>query len=175
MLQTYWTQALANHLWQSTVLIIAAWLLTFALRKNQAHSSLLDLAGCVSKISCSVLPAGCNGPVHWVPDRYPRFCSVDIVPDGTDDPTNSRGQADRCRRAFGCTAQRQSAALPYLLSMAVRIFCRGLLLGSGMAASAICRAVVLTLAAGGRRARTLLPVSAGARHFRHCFAGAFVT
>ncbi len=38
MLQTYWTQALANHLWQSAVLIIAAWLLTFALRKNQAHT-----------------------------------------------------------------------------------------------------------------------------------------
>jgi bla regulator protein blaR1 len=38
MFQAYWTQALANHLWQSTVLIIAAWLLTFAMRKNQAHS-----------------------------------------------------------------------------------------------------------------------------------------
>ena len=38
MFQAYWPQALANHLWQSTVLIIAAWLLTFALRKNQAHT-----------------------------------------------------------------------------------------------------------------------------------------
>lgn len=38
MFRTYWTQAVANHLWQSTLLIIAAWLLTFALRKNQAHT-----------------------------------------------------------------------------------------------------------------------------------------
>jgi len=36
--QANWTQALANHLWQSTVVIIAAWLLTFALRKNRAHT-----------------------------------------------------------------------------------------------------------------------------------------
>jgi bla regulator protein blaR1 len=38
MFQTYWIQALANHLCWSTVLIFASWLLTFALRKNQAHT-----------------------------------------------------------------------------------------------------------------------------------------
>ncbi|MBB6143363.1 beta-lactamase regulating signal transducer with metallopeptidase domain [Silvibacterium bohemicum] len=32
-----WTAALVNHLWQSTVVIVFAWLLTLALRKNQAR------------------------------------------------------------------------------------------------------------------------------------------
>jgi bla regulator protein BlaR1 len=32
-----WTAALVNHLWQSTVVAAAAWLLTLALRKNQAR------------------------------------------------------------------------------------------------------------------------------------------
>jgi bla regulator protein BlaR1 len=38
VLQAYWTQALVNHVWQSTVIAVAAWLLTLALRKNQAHT-----------------------------------------------------------------------------------------------------------------------------------------
>jgi bla regulator protein blaR1 len=38
VLQAYWTQALANHVWQSTAIAVAAWLLTLALRKNQAHT-----------------------------------------------------------------------------------------------------------------------------------------
>jgi uncharacterized protein (TIGR03435 family) len=33
-----WISALANHLWQSTVFVVAAWLLAFALRKNQAST-----------------------------------------------------------------------------------------------------------------------------------------
>lgn len=37
MTQAYWISALANHLWQSTVVIAAAWLLAFALRNNQAR------------------------------------------------------------------------------------------------------------------------------------------
>jgi bla regulator protein blaR1 len=32
-----WTAALINHLWQSTVVVAIAWLLTLALRKNQAR------------------------------------------------------------------------------------------------------------------------------------------
>ena len=37
MLQTTWITALANHLWQSTVVVATAWLLAFMLRKNQAR------------------------------------------------------------------------------------------------------------------------------------------
>jgi bla regulator protein BlaR1 len=37
MMQTSWAAALANHLWQSTALVLAAWALTFSLRKNQAR------------------------------------------------------------------------------------------------------------------------------------------
>ena len=37
MFQTPWVSSLANHLWQSTVVILAAWLLVFALRNNQAR------------------------------------------------------------------------------------------------------------------------------------------
>jgi len=33
-----WISALANHLWQSTVFVVAAWLLAFVLRKNQAST-----------------------------------------------------------------------------------------------------------------------------------------
>src|SRR5579872_5839101 len=36
MIPAYWTSA-ANHLWQSTVLAALAWLLTLALRNNQAR------------------------------------------------------------------------------------------------------------------------------------------
>ena len=38
MFENYWTSALANHLWQSTALVAVAWLLAFALRKNQART-----------------------------------------------------------------------------------------------------------------------------------------
>jgi uncharacterized protein (TIGR03435 family) len=38
MTQTYWISALANHLWQSTLLIAAAWMVTFALRSNLART-----------------------------------------------------------------------------------------------------------------------------------------
>ena len=38
MSQSYWISALANHLWQSTLLIAAAWLIAFALRSNQART-----------------------------------------------------------------------------------------------------------------------------------------
>jgi uncharacterized protein (TIGR03435 family) len=34
---SYWVSALVNHLWQSTVCIVGAWLLTIALRRNQAR------------------------------------------------------------------------------------------------------------------------------------------
>ncbi len=36
--QLGWITALANHLWQSTVFVLAAWLLAFALRNNQART-----------------------------------------------------------------------------------------------------------------------------------------
>jgi hypothetical protein len=32
-----WTSAVVNHLWQSTVVVAIAWLLTLALRKNHAR------------------------------------------------------------------------------------------------------------------------------------------
>jgi bla regulator protein BlaR1 len=38
MIPAHWTSALANHLWQSTVFAAVAWLLTLALRKNQART-----------------------------------------------------------------------------------------------------------------------------------------
>jgi bla regulator protein BlaR1 len=38
MFETYWASALANHLWQSTGLLAAAWLLAYGLRKNQART-----------------------------------------------------------------------------------------------------------------------------------------
>jgi uncharacterized protein (TIGR03435 family) len=37
MIPAYWTSTLANHLWQSTVVVAVAALLAFALRKNQAR------------------------------------------------------------------------------------------------------------------------------------------
>jgi len=37
-IQSLWLSALANHLWQSTALAFVAWLLAFALRKNQARA-----------------------------------------------------------------------------------------------------------------------------------------
>jgi bla regulator protein blaR1 len=37
MHQTPWLASLASHLWQSTALVTAAWMLAFALRKNQAR------------------------------------------------------------------------------------------------------------------------------------------
>lgn len=37
MFQSPWVLSLANHLWQSTVVVFAAWLLVFALRNNQAR------------------------------------------------------------------------------------------------------------------------------------------
>ena len=37
MFEASWLSVLADHLWQSTILIGAAWLLTLALRKNQAR------------------------------------------------------------------------------------------------------------------------------------------
>ena len=37
MMHSFWISAVANHLWQSTVVIFAAWLLVFALRNNQAR------------------------------------------------------------------------------------------------------------------------------------------
>src|SRR5450631_3471532 len=33
-----WTAALFNHLWQSTVVVLIAWLLTLILRRNQART-----------------------------------------------------------------------------------------------------------------------------------------
>ena len=33
-----WTPALVNHLWQSTVVVLIAWLLTLTLRSNQART-----------------------------------------------------------------------------------------------------------------------------------------
>src|ERR1700678_1214818 len=38
MFQAPWLSPLANHLWQSTALVFIAWLLAFALRKNQARA-----------------------------------------------------------------------------------------------------------------------------------------
>jgi len=38
MILAYWTSALANHLWQSTIVAAAAAMLAFALRKNQART-----------------------------------------------------------------------------------------------------------------------------------------
>ena len=37
MMYPNWVSALANHLWQSTVFVAAAWLLAFTLRNNQAR------------------------------------------------------------------------------------------------------------------------------------------
>src|SRR5258708_9759957 len=37
MMQASWAAALANHVWQSTALVLAAWALTLSLRKNQAR------------------------------------------------------------------------------------------------------------------------------------------
>jgi uncharacterized protein (TIGR03435 family) len=36
--QGYWTAELVNHLWQSTLFVAGAWLLTLALRRNQART-----------------------------------------------------------------------------------------------------------------------------------------
>ena len=38
LLHSYWASAIVNHLWQSTVFVIGAWLLTIALRRNQART-----------------------------------------------------------------------------------------------------------------------------------------
>ena len=38
LLHSYWVSAVVNHLWQSTVLVAGAWLLTIALRRNQART-----------------------------------------------------------------------------------------------------------------------------------------
>ena len=35
---SYWVSAVANHLWQSTVFVLGAWLLTIVLRRNQART-----------------------------------------------------------------------------------------------------------------------------------------
>jgi bla regulator protein blaR1 len=37
MMHSPWISAVANHLWQSTLVVFAAWLLTLALRRNQAR------------------------------------------------------------------------------------------------------------------------------------------
>jgi bla regulator protein blaR1 len=33
-----WLEAIVNHLWQSTFVAVLAWLLTLALKRNQARS-----------------------------------------------------------------------------------------------------------------------------------------
>ncbi|HTZ99601.1 MAG TPA: M56 family metallopeptidase [Candidatus Aquilonibacter sp.] len=38
LLQSHWMIPIANHLWQSTVFVLAAWLLTIALERNQARA-----------------------------------------------------------------------------------------------------------------------------------------
>jgi bla regulator protein blaR1 len=38
MMHANWISALANHLWQSTLFVLVAWMLAFALRKNQAST-----------------------------------------------------------------------------------------------------------------------------------------
>lgn len=34
----YWTAAAVNHLWQSTMVVVIAWLVARALRKNHART-----------------------------------------------------------------------------------------------------------------------------------------
>jgi uncharacterized protein (TIGR03435 family) len=38
LLHSYWVSALVNHLWQSTIFVVGVWLLTIALRRNQART-----------------------------------------------------------------------------------------------------------------------------------------
>ena len=38
MIPAHWTSLVANHLWQSTVVAVVAWLLTLALSRNQART-----------------------------------------------------------------------------------------------------------------------------------------
>lgn len=48
-----WTP-LANHLWQSTIVVTVVWLVTFALKRNRRRRSVLALGCGLRKVSSSV-------------------------------------------------------------------------------------------------------------------------
>jgi hypothetical protein len=46
--------AVGNHLWQSTVFAVSAWLMALQLRRNRAHVRYGILAGSVGQVSYSI-------------------------------------------------------------------------------------------------------------------------
>jgi uncharacterized protein (TIGR03435 family) len=77
---SYWITALANHLWQSTVFVVAAWLLTIVLRRNQARTRyfLWMLASAKFLVPFSILIAAGEWlhPAFAVPGPGPAFLNV---------------------------------------------------------------------------------------------------
>ena len=54
------TAALVNHLWQSTVFVLIAWLLTLLLRNNQARARDPGMDDRLGEIPGPVLAADCR-------------------------------------------------------------------------------------------------------------------
>ena len=58
MFPAFWTKSgrpLVNHLWQSTVVVLVAWLLALALQEQSSPHALLGVDDRLGKISDSVL------------------------------------------------------------------------------------------------------------------------
>jgi bla regulator protein BlaR1 len=98
MYPALWNSALANHLWQSTLIIAAAWLLTFALRHNQARtrywiwwiaslkflvpfSALIDLGQRIgSSVSTPTIRPALSNAIQQVTLPFPQVEFVPAIP-----------------------------------------------------------------------------------------------
>ena len=49
-----WTAALINHLWQSTAVVLVAWLLTLVAPSQSGSCALRDLDDCFDQVSGSI-------------------------------------------------------------------------------------------------------------------------
>jgi bla regulator protein blaR1 len=106
LLHSYGLTALVNHLWQSTVFVAAAWLLTLALRRNQARTRyfLWMLASAKFLVPFSILIAAGEWlhPASSAPGPGPAF--VNMVGGFTQPLSASEGAAHAVALGSGASS-----------------------------------------------------------------------
>ncbi len=75
MIPDNFTSGQVNHLWQSTVVVAIAWVLTQALRKKSRAGAVLDLVRCIDQASAAILAANRGGGVAAVARALTACCT----------------------------------------------------------------------------------------------------
>jgi hypothetical protein len=123
-----WSAAIVNHLWQSTLMMLVAWLLTLVLKRNQARTRYwIWMAASLKFLAPFSLLAAIGNwlrPASVLAIESPQLTSAMMKMADPFLPTESRVfHKSFCRASGRCptSAPRQSASGDFCGSMAVRI------------------------------------------------------